>query len=155
MPKRVALTCPALLIAPLLLTGCGTGEPAPLPGEREPSTQQFSAADKRAAQALSIGTEQVSQASSSPYEDSVNCSTALNVVVTHFVGEGSGDTPQINALRQLQSVYDRRVATFGVEIGRSDTEIETDLETRRAQERDLRDEARTAIGCARKLQEIL
>ena len=110
---------------------------------------EFSAADRRAAQALSTANVDTLVNLSDPEQHAAACSRAIGALAAYMEEKGYADGDQIAALQQLQLFYSRQAGTDALESPSEDgsegvSEGENQSESR---------EARIALACLRKLQD--
>lgn len=141
-----------LILASLSLAACGSQDGAKLPGEVSENAPIFSAEDREAARALSIGTvSTMEDDATGPYGQALLCAVALDAVISRL-GEGEGgEIPQIATLKQAHVIYVQRANRLGRELGKSSLDIKTDGVERARKVPEMRDRAVTAIGCLRGL----
>lgn len=133
----------------ILLAGCGATEPAPVPGERPVEGREFSAEDKRAALALSLGNVSALSADATPYERSLSCSIALEAVYGQLAESGQLDSSMVSAIDQVRTIYDSRVRQLGSAANRSSAEIAADRLERAEEIPEPSERGQIAIGCLR------
>lgn len=138
-----------LLFAPL--AGCSADQPA-IPSEPEwTRPTQFSADDRRAAQALSIGNQETLASAATPYNQALLCSLALGSLNEQLQERGILDAAQQRAFAQMQALFDRQVRQRGG--GKTQAEIALDREQVATDTPDPSTRAQIAIGCLRRLQQ--
>lgn len=132
-------------LAILSVTAC-TGQGTPAGKQSEPENQRiYSAEDKRIAQLLSIG-ETAAQDSSSPRDQALLCSIALQSIANRLRQSGALSEAQLQAFAKAQNLYLKRAA-----IGRSATELATAKSAMETAHPESSERARLAIGCLRNL----
>jgi hypothetical protein len=139
----------ALLPVALLLSACGSGEAAPTPGKIPEQAREFSAEDKKAALALSMGNVQALSAETSAYDRSLLCSIALESVQAQLSESGQLDTAMINAIDQVRTIYTTRVQQLGAAENKSGSEIAADHQQRVEELSQRSERGQIAIGCLR------
>lgn len=139
----------ALILITLPLAACGSSEPASVPGEMPDRGREFSAADKQAALALSIGNVQALSAETSAYDRSVLCSIALESVQSQLSEGGQLDPQMTAAVDQVRAVYNNRVQQLGKAEGKSAADIAADRQQRAEEIPEASERGQIAIGCLR------
>lgn len=140
--------------ATVVLAACAACSPRGAPIDTDAistSAHQYSATDKAAARALSIGNRSGLADSSGPYDHALLCILAIQTISDRYRDSGALDPSMKAAMQGVSAIFEQRArqaAPSGSEAG--------DLD-RRLRELDLKypDEtsrARMALGCARELQ---
>ena len=115
------------------------------------AAKEFSADDKRAAQALSVGAAQIQTGEGQAYDQSIACAEALAVVENHFAGSDGGIAAQLETIRGARTRYEQRIEQQAAPLGKTGEEIANDRAAFVAKEEPLREQAQRAIGCLRAL----
>lgn len=111
---------------------------------------QFSDEERRAAQALSVGGEQVVPAGSSAYQQALKCQFAFPAFSARIVGEGGGQNVG-PAVEQARVYFDRRLRTAAAQENKTAAQIAADLKAQEVQFPDESAMIRMAVGCLRAL----
>lgn len=138
-----------LILVSLLLAACGSSESPPVARDMQEQAREFSAEDKAAALALSLGNVQALSAENSAYARSVSCSIALESVSSQLSEGGQLDTAMIDAIEQVRTVYDNRVQQLGSAEGKAAADIATDRQQRSEEIPESSERGQIAIGCLR------
>ena len=144
------LSCAVLI--PCLLAACSSGEP-PSEATATGSTREFSAEDKRAAEALSIGNSQEVTAAGSPYSRALLCRHGIAVLAANFETAPGLSQEQREAMEQASAYFDQQLRQLGSEENKSAAEITSDLEQTAEDNTDLAANARTAVACLQRLRD--
>lgn len=143
---RYAVVLTAAICA-CLLSGCSTSDPAP-PSGNSGGAARFSAEDKRAARALSLGSgPDLGQVAQDPRQQALLCIAALGTIETRFGNTGAMSAEQTRALEQAKAVYRTKAGL----AGRSPADVADALKKATRQSPDVMTSARRAIGCLRNL----
>lgn len=143
-----------LAVAVLTLAACACSDQKLL--ERHsgpasaPASGQFSAEEKRTAQALSVGSEQVAPAGSSAYQQALKCQFAFPALSARIIGEGGGQTVG-PAVEEAKAYFDRRLRTAASQENKTVAQIAADLKAQEVQFPDESAKIRMAVGCLRTL----
>jgi transposase-like protein len=138
-----------LITMPLLLASCGSGDTTPVPDAMPEQGREFSAEEKRAALALSIGNVQALSAETSAYDRSLLCSIALESVGMQLSQGGQLDPAVVDAVEQVRAVYNNRVQQLGSAEGKTVADIAADRQQRSEQIPEQSERGQIAIGCLR------
>lgn len=147
----------ALLMMPVIVLGaCSESARLDRPESESAFPEEFNAASKRAARALSIsqiagvdpGSAVTAAGEQGPYTWAVLCSAAIDSISDRLRQSSSLDAAQLRLLGQAKGVFDRRIANLSQ--GASPQEI---LQTReRDAERTASTDALRALQCLQELQ---
>jgi hypothetical protein len=150
----LAILTRAVICLPLLasLPSCSRERnPVPSEGAAPLSPERFTAADRRAAQALSIG-DRGALESEGPYAQALLCNKALDAVATQLAGLQALNTEQLDQLEQAQAIFQRRLRQTAAQDGISPTQIERDLKAPAVEDAETADQGRIALACLQSLQ---
>ena len=148
-PARRNKAKTSLFLMPLLLVACGSSEGSSPPGQMPEEAREFSAQDKQAALALSLGNVSALSEQTSAYDRSLSCSIALESVYAQLSENGQLDTAVINAIEQVSTIYDQRVQQLGSADNKAPADIATDRLQRAEEIADPSVRGQIAIGCLR------
>lgn len=112
----------------------------------------FGADDRKAARMLSIGNTPELETTSDPYKLAVLCKVAIESLVAPIRESETLDSRQIAAFDRIVGFYTNRTAQLGAALGKSRSDIASDVETRRAADTDRSERGRAAVGCISRLQ---
>ncbi|OBX19949.1 hypothetical protein A9995_05255 [Erythrobacter sp. QSSC1-22B] len=138
-----------LILITLPLAACGSNEVSPPPDKMAEQAREFSAQDKQAALALSIGSVSALSAETSAYDRSLSCSIALESVSSQLSKSGQLDTAMVNAIEQVRTIYNQRVQQLGSAENKSASDIADDRQQRSEEIPEPRERGQIAIGCLR------
>lgn len=133
----------------VLLTACAP-ETSPAPQPSQTPAREFSAEDKRAAQALSIGNQAALTGAATAYDRALLCNIALDSLIEQLQERGALTTEQQRAFGEVQRLYERRLAQAAG--GKSQEELATDRTQAEEANPEPSTRAQIAIGCLRQLQ---
>ena len=120
--------------------------------ERNVSQKQFSAEDKRAALALSIGQQSALVTAQSPYQRALLCVVSMDALSKRILGATGLTEPQREALALAGRHFEAQLRTVAKDAGKSDGNVKTDLEQTVRDHPDESENARVAIACQQQLQ---
>ena len=108
--QSLTTACAAGLMA--LTTACSSQGPTK-PPIVQLEQKVFSAADKQAATALSIGNAVAVKSAGSPYDQALLCTAALQTLDQRFKNSSLLNSTQTAALRQIQTKYETQLSALG------------------------------------------
>ncbi len=135
----------------LLLVACSSPEETTQTPPGEEPARQFSAAERAAAQALSIGNRGTMPEAASPYEQALACSQAIESITERFRQSGALTEQQMQAVDQAKALYDRRAQLLASQADRSADESPTDPRDAAQDSPAPREQALLAMGCLQEL----
>lgn len=145
--RRQALFC---ALGTLLLTACSP-ETTPASQPSQTPVREFSAEDKRAARALSIGNQAALTGAATAYDRALLCNIALDSLTEQLQERGALTTEQQRAFAEVQQLYERRLAQASG--GKSQEQLATDRTEAEEANPEPSTQAQIAIGCLRQLQQ--
>ena len=134
----------------LLLAACGQ-DVAPGRSQLTPTTQVFSADDRRVARQLSIDARQDLTAYSSPYLRALVCEAAVNRLEALLNDINAISSEQKSALKMAREAYSRRVLAAARLEAKSVNDVGVDRRTQAASSMDRSAELQTGLTCLREL----
>lgn len=139
------------LAALSLLSACSSNQqPAPPPAD----DKQFSEEDKRAARALSISNNEAITDAASPYARALLCNNGIETLAERFQGaRGPMMDQQRQAMEQARAYFGDQLRLLAEREGKSEAELNSDMEEAAEQHADPAENAQIAIACLRRLQE--
>lgn len=138
-----------IILMPLALAACGSGDGAPVRGKISEQMREFGEDDKRVAQILSIGNAQTLPRETSAYDRSLSCSIALESVEARLSASGQLAPAITNTINQVSTVYDVRTRQLGAADSKSSAEIAADRLQRAEEMADQSEHGQIAIACLR------
>lgn len=141
--------CTALI---LCFLGCSQAPDAPGITAAPAEPTSFTAEDKRAAQALSIGSGISLAGGVSPYDKALRCSLAFGELSARFENLGATADQQSRAMAQAKAMFDQRLERAAAQAGRTARQITADRAKLDAELPEGGERARMAIACIRELQ---
>ncbi|MEL7720827.1 hypothetical protein AAG604_15700 [Citromicrobium bathyomarinum] len=147
MIKRIML-----LVAALGCQACGQETIEPYKVDSF-AGREIPAAQKKAAQALSIGNASALTYSDSPYTQAVLCDVATDTVLGPYRNSAQLDQTQQAAMGQLLELFDKRVQSQAREAQKSASELAQDRESLAEQFMPTRPaKAKVALACIREIE---
>jgi hypothetical protein len=138
------LGLPVMIMAAGLLS-CSSGD-----GDRQDNenvARVFDAEDKRAAQALSVGSGTLLESAQTEYEQALLCKVAVDAIAPRL--QAGLDTTQAEAVTAIQRALDERVRREVAAQGRNRYQIAADLGEREQAGEEVGMRARIAVACIR------
>lgn len=143
---------PVLLFGQTLVAACSPNSPAPSSTSSEGQASEFSAADKAAARALSIGDERSLQNLDNSGERALACADAIEMLGVRLRETGGMTETQLSALDQARMFYARQVPPGLREASETRKDNEDTVAIEPQERADPAQQARIALACLRKLQ---
>lgn len=150
-PARQIALCS--LIAATILASCSGERQSQRLAISKGGAREFSQQDKVVAQALSLGNDSTVEGAEGPYAEALLCSGAMDALVGHLSESGGASNEVVEALRQAQDLYDRRLRSLASSEGKSQNDLRRDLQRAASEDVALSANARVALGCIKKLQQ--
>lgn len=147
--SRCHAAATSLFLMPMVLAACGSNEVPPPPSQMAEQAREFSAEDRQAALALSIGNVSALSAETSAYDRSLSCGIALETVYAQLAESGQLDTAMVKAIDQVRTIYNQRAQQLGSADNKSPAEIAADRQQRAEEIPEPSERGQIAIGCLR------
>ena len=110
----------------------------------------FGTEDRRAAQALSVGSSSVLNPDQSPYERAISCQTAVDAIAPRLTSTLPPE--QLRAVKYAQRQLAERVRQQGAAAGKDAATVAKELSEVSGRSDDLVLQTRVALACLRELQ---
>lgn len=146
---HIVMARSSVAILAVILSGACSNQPEPMRPVEEP--RQFGEAEKAAARTLSIGNYTVLERADGPYAEALLCSNAVTALAGRLDEAGGLAPQQANAIREAQSIFERRLGSLGLDEGRTQAQIDQDLRQTARENPDSASNARIAIACLQNL----
>ncbi len=152
--QRTLSTAPLSALAALsFLSACSPNPQAPSPAFDE---KEFSEEDKRAARALSISNNQAVMEATNPYARALLCRNGIDGLAERFQqARGPMMEEQQQAMEQARAYFDEQLRLLAEREGKSEAELNDDLEETGQQHADPGENAQIAVACLRRLQQTI
>lgn len=135
-----------------VVTACGpSGTQVDLPGQDMLSTTIYGPNERRIAASLSIGALPALANDSSPYQQALLCTTALENLGARLRGTSMLDPRAAGGLREAVGQYEAQIARLAAESGKSADAIASDRQAAKESVADDRAWPQIGVGCLRKL----
>lgn len=128
------------------------------PASREDDTpksppREFSAQDKKIAQALSVGNDSTVENADGPYDQALLCRNAIETIIGRLVDSGRAGGEVLGTLRQAQEVFDTRLRSLATSEGKSQNDLRRDIRDAAEQNVSSSTASRLVLGCFKNLQQ--
>ncbi|MXP27953.1 hypothetical protein GRI58_03840 [Porphyrobacter algicida] len=144
---------PTAVILALLFIVVSCSEPAPVSPRESKITKpiNFTADDKRAAQALSLGNAAALKGGSNQYDQSLLCSISIESIMSKLRDTGTFSPQQLASVEKAKKIYDERASAAAKEQSKSRADISRDRAQLASKHQDEMERARLSIGCLKSL----